>query len=151
MRKVYSSRDRRSIARCSGLTAVHDEVTPFGRQRGLVLALALFFNPHTPAIFQTLNAVQEGGGAGYGNRTRLAGLGSQSITTMLTPQRTFHRCRDEFNTASIIFSAATRHIGLPQSASLSVGGNPNSRNGRDGHISGPIHHDFAARWLILAR
>src|SRR5215210_4177992 len=25
-------------------------------------------------------------GAGYGNRTRLAGLGSQSITTMLTPQ-----------------------------------------------------------------
>ena len=26
-------------------------------------------------------------GAGYGNRTRLAGLGSQSITTMLTPQR----------------------------------------------------------------
>ncbi len=26
-----------------------------------------------------------GGGAGYGNRTRLAGLGSQSITTMLSP------------------------------------------------------------------
>ena len=25
------------------------------------------------------------GGAGYGNRTRLAGLGSQSITTMLSP------------------------------------------------------------------
>ena len=25
-------------------------------------------------------------GAGYGNRTRLAGLGSQSITTMLTPR-----------------------------------------------------------------
>ena len=26
-------------------------------------------------------------GAGYGNRTRLAGLGSQSITTMLSPRR----------------------------------------------------------------
>src|SRR5688572_2256954 len=26
-------------------------------------------------------------GAGYGNRTRLAGLGSQNITTMLTPRR----------------------------------------------------------------
>ena len=25
-------------------------------------------------------------GAGYGNRTRLAGLGSQNITTMLSPQ-----------------------------------------------------------------
>ena len=30
--------------------------------------------------------MKEFDGAGYGNRTRLAGLGSQSITTMLTPQ-----------------------------------------------------------------
>jgi len=31
--------------------------------------------------------VIEKSGAGYGNRTRLAGLGSQSITTMLSPRR----------------------------------------------------------------
>src|SRR5262245_7466095 len=33
------------------------------------------------------NSLYESGisGAGYGNRTRLAGLGSQSITTMLSP------------------------------------------------------------------
>src|SRR6478672_1382895 len=32
-------------------------------------------------------AREEFSGAGYGDRTRLAGLGSQSITTMLSPRR----------------------------------------------------------------
>ena len=33
-----------------------------------------------------LTFVERWAGAGYGNRTRLAGLGSQSITTMLSPR-----------------------------------------------------------------
>ena len=37
------------------------------------------------------------GGAGYGNRTRLAGLGSQSITTMLSPP-VRHACADRRRT-----------------------------------------------------
>src|SRR4051812_39681968 len=41
---------------------------------------------HRPrSVADVANLLRKIGGAGYGNRTRLTGLGSQDITTMLSP------------------------------------------------------------------
>ena len=48
------------------------------------------------SLIKGTNRVGRVTGAGYGNRTRLAGLGSQSITTMLSPRTRGNQHTPEF-------------------------------------------------------